>query len=145
MGLRALGTYDASKKKWGQVHDLARFGLLKCLRNAAGGLLNIRFIPGSTPDLSIHFDRSKIDSIGRPALQELILKLHIYRCTADVGPGSALFEELTAVDGECQQWRYAVLAHRQPRSLFIQANTFLQGDNVVLREYPITKEGLIQS
>lgn len=107
--------------------------------------MNIEFIPNSTPNLVIHFDRSQIESVGRPALQELILKLHIYRCTADIGPGSTLFEELTSVGEEYQQWQEAVFAHREPRSLSIQANTFLEGENVLLKEYTLTKEGLIES
>ena len=38
-----------------------------------------------------------------------------------------------------------MIAHRQPRGLFIHANTFLEGDEIILKEYPMTKEGLIQS
>jgi dipeptidyl-peptidase-3 len=38
-----------------------------------------------------------------------------------------------------------VLDKKVPRKVFVQANTQLQGDNVVLKEYEPTLEGLIQS
>lgn len=70
---------------------------------------------------------------------------YIYRCTADVDAGTMLLKDLTTVEGHFLQWRDAVIEHREPRGLIIHANTFLEGDQVILKEYPLTKEGLIQS
>ena len=33
----------------------------------------------------------------------------------------------------------------QPRKLFLQPNTVVEGDNVVLKDYPLTPEGIIES
>ena len=38
-----------------------------------------------------------------------------------------------------------VIRQAKPRKVFVQANTVLNGDSVVLKEYEATPEGLIQS
>ncbi len=122
---------------------------MKHLFEAGGGLLSIvlsQHISGD-PVLEVHLDRDLIPSIGRTALQDLILRLQIYRCTADVLCGEKYMGSLTVVDGIYGRWRDAVLAKRQKRPLFVQANTILgvEDGQVILKQYPATKEGLIQS
>lgn len=69
----------------------------------------------------------------------------MYRCTADASACRAYYEELSAVDGEYLEWRETVLANKPPPFVFVHANTFLDGEKVVLREYEPTAEGVIQS
>lgn len=95
--------------------------------------------------LTVKVDRSKIISHGKPALGEMLLRLHMYRCTADVTACRAYYEDLSEVKGEYLEWREAVLASKPPPLVFTHANTFLEGDEVVLREYAPTVEGVIQS
>lgn len=57
----------------------------------------------------------------------------------------AYYEELSKVDSEYVEWRQTVLARKPPPLIFAQANTFLDGDNVILREYEPTIEGVIES
>jgi dipeptidyl-peptidase-3 len=97
-------------------------------------------------DLTIKLDRTKIESHGRPAVNKFLQKLQVYKATADLMAGKDLYEGITSVD----EWfatkvRPAVLAAAPPRKVFVQANTFIEGDKVVLKEYPATPEGLIQS
>jgi dipeptidyl-peptidase III len=33
----------------------------------------------------------------------------------------------------------------QPRKIFVQPNTFVENDKVILKEYPLTAEGAIES
>lgn len=51
------------------------------------------------------------------------------------------------MDGRFLAWRETVLANKPPPLVFVQANTFLDGDDgeVVLKEYEATVEGVIQS
>lgn len=49
------------------------------------------------------------------------------------------------MDGHYLEWRRVVLAQKQPEWVFVQANTFLDGEEVYLKEYEATPEGLIQS
>lgn len=95
--------------------------------------------------LTVRVDRSKIRSHGKPALREMLLRLHMYRCTADVTACRTYYEDLSEVSGEYLEWREAVSANKPPPLVFTHANTFLDGDEVVLREYEPTIEGVIQS
>lgn len=90
-------------------------------------------------------DRTKILTQGKQALGDMLLKLHIYRCTADVTACRPYFEDLTIVESEHEAWRDVILANPGPRRNFVQSNTFLEGGTVTLKEYDPTNEGLIQS
>jgi dipeptidyl-peptidase III len=95
--------------------------------------------------LLVKVDRSKILSHGRPAIGDLLLKLHIYRCTADVDSCKAFYEELTRVEGVFLEWRSIVMAKKSLRQIFVQANTFLEDGEVYIKEYEPTVEGVIRS
>ncbi len=95
--------------------------------------------------LTIRVDRSKIITHGKPALGSMLLRLHMYRCTADVESCREYYEELSNVDGEYLGWRQTVLANKPPPLVFTQANTFLDGETVLLKEYDPTLEGVVQS
>lgn len=95
--------------------------------------------------LTVRIDRSKIFSHGRPAIQKLLLKLHIYRCTADVDECTGFYEDLTRVDGVFLQYRELVLRKKVLDDIFVQANTVLVNGEVQLREYEPTARGIIKS
>lgn len=98
-------------------------------------------------DLTVHLDRSKILSHGRPAVAAFLQKLQVFKATADIKRGAELYEGMTDVDDFfAQKVRPAVLAAAQPRKVFCQANTVLGEDGEVeLREYEATAEGMIRS
>lgn len=95
--------------------------------------------------LTVRADRSKILSHGKPALGDMLLRLHMYRCTADVSACREYYEDLSEVTGVYLEWREAVLVSKPPPLVFAHANTSLEGDEVVLKEYEPTVEGVIQS
>ena len=99
-------------------------------------------IPGS---VLIKFDRSKMFSHAKPAIAELLLKLHIFRATANVTEGMALYEELSRVDERMYSLQQLIVAMGRPRKQFVQANTFIEGEDVVLREYEASAAGIVQS
>lgn len=51
----------------------------------------------------------------------------------------------TSVEGRYLQWIRIILSYRGPRLNYVHANTFLLDDQVVLKEYAATSEGIIQS
>jgi dipeptidyl-peptidase-3 len=95
--------------------------------------------------LTVHIDRAKILSHGKKAIGGLLLKLHIYRCTADVETGRRWYEDLTAVDDYWLKIRGIVLRNKTPKPLLLQGNTFLEAGLVSLKEYEPTVDGMIQS
>ena len=144
-GLRALENYIDDDNKWDQAHSRAHFAMFRVLLDAKDSFLTVQH-DITTDSLTVHVDRSKILTHGKPALGQLLLKLHIYRCTADVTACRQYFEELTRVEGIFAEWRRIVIANKRPRQILVQANTFLdENGNIELKEYEPTIEGMIQS
>ncbi|EDP51443.1 dipeptidyl peptidase III [Aspergillus fumigatus A1163] len=129
-GLRALENYNPSTKKWGQAHSRAHFGMLQHMLQSQ--------------NLTIRVNRFLLQE-GKASLGRMLLRLHIYRCTADMRSCREFYEDLTTVHEEALGWREVVLMKKDPPLAFCHANTFLQGDRVILREYEPTVRGLIQS
>ena len=124
----------------------ARFALLQVFLRAGGGFCKLEHAKDDLSDLTIKLDRSKIESHGRPAVNEFLQKLQVFKATADLEAAKRLYEDVTDVD---EWWagkvRPEVIRQAKPRKVFVQANTFLEGDRVVLKEYRATPEGMIQS
>jgi dipeptidyl-peptidase-3 len=145
-GVVALEFWDPRSRKWGQAHMQARFSILRAFLDAGDDFIKLVHSKEDLSDLEIRLDRSKILTHGRPAVERYLQKLHIYKSTADVTGGTKLYDEVTSVD---DWWgtkvREVVLQKKVPRKVFVQANTKLEGDKVVLKEYEPTLEGMIQS
>ncbi|GAB7350859.1 hypothetical protein MBLNU459_g1385t2 [Dothideomycetes sp. NU459] len=145
-GVAALQFWDASSRKWGQAHMQARHAILKVFLTEPEFCKLEYKDTDKLSDLTVKIDRSKIISHGRPAVEKFLQKLQVYKATADLKNGKELYEGITNVDEFfATKVRPAVLAAAQPRKVFVQANTVLDGDKVVLKEYPSTPEGMIQS
>ncbi|KAL2816147.1 peptidase family M49-domain-containing protein [Aspergillus granulosus] len=135
-GLVALEFWDPKTKKWGQAHMQARYSILRTFLDAGDDFVKLAYTKEDLSDLEIKLDRSKILSHGRPAVEKYLQKLHIYKSTADVKAGKALYDDITSVD---EWWgtslRDLVLKNKIPRKVFVQGNTILEGDEVILKEY----------
>ena len=143
-GLRGLQNYNIDSGKWGQAHSRAHFAMMKCLLTEGNGAVSID-CKSSEDRLTVYVDRSRIISDGKPALGRMLLRLHMYRCTADIASCRAYYEDLSKVDGDYVEWRRIVISQQQPKWVFVQANTFLEDGRVILKEYDATPEGVIQS
>lgn len=124
----------------------ARFAILQVFLRSGGNFCKFEYSKEDLSDLKINLDKTKIHSHGRPAVDDFLRKLHIFKSTADFAAASKLYDDYTNVD----EWyatklRPEVLRQAKPRKVFVQANTFLDGERVVLREYEATPEGMIQS
>ncbi|VDB82956.1 unnamed protein product [Peniophora sp. CBMAI 1063] len=146
-GLRALEFYDPKTKKHGQAHMQARLGITQHLiKGGIAKLEEVRDASGKLENVYVRVDRDAVLKRGKEVTGTLLVDLQVRKSTAD-GPGArAFYAELTTPlpgwDGEI---RDIVLAKKQPRRQFVQPNTILEGDKVVLKEYPLTTAGVIQS
>ncbi|KAE9364218.1 dipeptidyl peptidase III [Stipitochalara longipes BDJ] len=143
-GLRALENYNLEDHKWGQAHSRAHFGMFKCLLAAGGDFLAVTH-DKSLGKLTVSIDQTKISTHGRPAIASLMLKLHIWRCTADVKNCREYYVDLTEPTGIYLEWRRIMLGKQTAKQVFVQPNTFIRGGEVFLKEYEPTVEGMIQS
>jgi len=146
-GVAALEFWDPKSRKWGQAHMQARYSILRTFLDAGPEFASLDYTKDDLSDLTIKIDRNKILSIGRPAVEKYLQKLHIYKSTADVEGGTKMYNDITHVDDFfAEKLRPAVLAKKTPRKVFVQANTVVGDDGkVTLKEYDATPEGMIRS
>ena len=143
-GLQDLQNYNIESGEWGQAHSRARFAILKCLLKDGNGFMTID-CNSAEDQITVHVDRSRILTHGKPALGRMLLRLQMYCSTADVKNCRHYYEELSRVEGQYLEWRRIVLGKVPPRWVFVQPNTFLQGEEVILKNYDATPQGVIQS
>ncbi|KAI5997175.1 peptidase family M49-domain-containing protein [Pisolithus albus] len=146
-GLRGLEYYDPITKKHGQAHMQARLGITTFMVNE--GLVRFEEVRGSNGELEniyVRVDREKVFKEGQSIVGKLLLELQVLKSTAD-GPGARKFytELTTPLPGWTGEIRDVVLKLKQPRKMMLQPNTFVDGGEVVLKEYPLTAAGMIES
>lgn len=145
-GVAALEFWDPKSRKWGQAHMQARFSILRTFLNAGVEFCELEYKEDDLSDLTIRLERSKILELGRPAVEQYLQKLHIYKSTADVEAATKMYEDITNVDSfYADKVRPAVLRKKTPRKVFVQANTVEKDGKVELKEYDATAKGMIQS
>ena len=145
-GVAALEYWDPKSRKWGQAHMQARYSILRTFMDAGEDFCQLKSTKDDLSDLEIYLDRSKILSHGRPAVESYLQKLHVYKSTADFEAGKKLYDDITSVGSWwAEKLRPVVLSKKQPRKVFVQANTVLQGEDVKLVEYEPTVEGMVKS
>ncbi|KAL3434216.1 peptidase family M49-domain-containing protein [Aspergillus tetrazonus] len=143
-GLRGLENYDPVTKKWSQAHSQAHYAIFRHLLRDSPNLYMVVSDTGAST-LTVKLDRSRIVHEGRPSLGRMLLRLHIYRCSADIASCRDFYESLSNVDFEALTWRDIIVAKKDLPVVFFQANTFIRSDAVELREYEPTARGVIQS
>lgn len=129
----------------------ARFVILRVLLEAGEGLVTIKFTTGSDgkPDATITLDRSKIISVGKPAVEKFLRKLQVYKSTANVEGGTKMYGKYSTVSNsgvlDFITLRETVLLRKEARKMFVQVNTYLEDKDVHLKEYESSAAGLICS
>ncbi|XP_015439984.1 PREDICTED: dipeptidyl peptidase 3 [Dufourea novaeangliae] len=146
---KALEMYQPSTKKWLQAHSQARYVLLRVCIEAGDGFVNV-VESESGKNLLFSVDRSKILTVGKRAIGDFLNKLQIYKSTGDIDAAKEMYEKYSEVPEAgphpWAHWRDIVLAHKEPRKIFVQSNTFINGsDEVHLKNYEPSFAGLIQS
>jgi dipeptidyl-peptidase-3 len=103
-------------------------------------------LENTSDDLIIHLDRKKITSDGVPALAQFLKKLQVYKSSADIEGGRKFYDRYSAMTDDFKSHREVAMKIKPNRTQWIQPNMFLDDDGKVeLREYPASKEALIQS
>ncbi|ODM87210.1 Dipeptidyl peptidase 3 [Orchesella cincta] len=157
---KCLEMYQPKTSSWMQSHSQARFVILQVLIEAGEGLVTVVEKTGTDgkPDLELALNESKINTVGRKAISDFLLKLQVYKSTADIKSARSMFDKYSAVNNEGQhpwaKWRDIVLDKKQPRKMFVQPNLSLNGEElypiykfwaVQLKSYDSSPTGLVQS
>ena len=150
-GVKGLEMFSPTSMEWKQAHCQARFVILQVLLEADGGFLKVDEVEGKdgNPDLLISMDRSKLATIGAPAIAKFLIKLQVYKATADIKSARAMYEGYSRVVGEGEHpwltWRDIVISRKKPRSILVQGNTQLENEKVVLVQYEPSPKGMVTS
>ena len=66
---------------------------------AGQDFLTIKEVTGEDgkPDLLISMDRSKIMSVGQPAIAQFLLKLQVYKSTGDIAAAKNMYDKYSEV------------------------------------------------
>lgn len=147
-GVVALEFWDPKSAKWGQIHMQARYSILRTFLDAGDSFCRLESQMEDLSDLTVHLDRNKILTHGRPAVEAYLQKLHVFKSTAAVEAGRALYEKMTSVEGEfwTDKVRGVVLAKKSPRKVFVMVNTVEVAEGKVeLVEYESSMEGMLKS
>ncbi|KAM0787893.1 hypothetical protein ACM66B_003943 [Microbotryomycetes sp. NB124-2] len=146
-GVRALEWYDPKTKKHGQAHMEARLGITQWL--IEHGIVTIEektSESGQLVDAYARVDRKACLERGKDVMGKLLLEIQIRKSTGDGKGAAEFYKKLTAPS---EHWvnklRPLVLAKKLPRKVFVQPRTMVVDDDVVLKEYPATLEGVIES
>lgn len=145
-GIMALEFYNPTAKKHGQAHMQARYAILQVFLRAGQDFVKIEETEDADgKNLTVHMDRTKILSVGKPAVDDFLQKLHVYKMTADYTNGSAFYLDHCVVNDQFVKWRDIVIARKQPRKLFVQGNSFEKDGKIEWKDYEASREGLISS
>ncbi|KAI0758138.1 aflatoxin-detoxifizyme [Fomes fomentarius] len=146
-GIRALEFYDPATKKHGQAHMQARLGITQHLfKSGIARLEEIRGADGSLENAYVRVDREKVLKEGKASAGKLLIDLQVRKSTADGAGAREFYTELTTpFPGWEGELRDLVLRKKLPRKIFVQPNTFIENDEVVLKEYPLNAAGAIES
>ena len=103
------------------------------LLEAGQDFITIKEIEGEDgePDLLFSMDRSKIESVGKPAMAAFLQKLQVYKSTGDFEAAKAMYEHYGNVTDTgkypFKKWRNIVQARQTARTIYVQANTKIVG------------------
>ncbi|GIY60093.1 dipeptidyl peptidase 3 [Caerostris darwini] len=150
-GIEGLQMYNPKTQSWLQAHAQARYVILQVLLECGDDFVKVEKVEGTdgNPNLLLTMDRSKIISVGKPAIGKFLGKLQLYRSTADIASAKAMYDKYSAVTTGTKypflDYRDIVMARKKPRKLFVQTNTFIEDGKVVLKNYEPSASGMIES
>ncbi|EFA80210.1 dipeptidyl-peptidase III [Heterostelium album PN500] len=141
-GICALEFYSPASKSWKQAHMQGRYAILQVLLRAGQGLVKLDI---TNDNVLISLDRTKIESVGIPAIGEFLKRIMVLKATANVVEANKLFDDYTAVPEDFLKLREIVLQQKKPRKVFVQAHTYIANGEVVLQEFNDNAVGVIES
>lgn len=145
MGVNSLEFYNQKDAKWMQAHSNGRFVILQVLIEAGEDFVKVEKIEkDEKPWILATIDNSKIESVGLPALKQFLLKLNVFKATADLENATKMYQGYSTVNNHFLEIKSIVESNRTERSIEIQGNIKQNSpDDFEYVEYPLTFEGLI--
>ncbi|CAG2166263.1 unnamed protein product [Oppiella nova] len=166
-GVEALQMYNTNSNKWGQAHAQAWYVILRVLlvtieyidKSSTDGLyfelsfvhkiIDVLVVFRKTGSIDTTLDRQLIESVSRKAIEDFLLRLQTYKSLGDMESAHQMFDAYSQVSDTLEHpfltYRAVVMDRHKPRVLFVQSSTEVIDGKVVLKTFPTTDEGLIES
>lgn len=138
---KAFEMYQPVTKTWSQAHAQARYVLLRVCLEAGGDFVNV-VETEEGKNLRMTVDRAKIFTVGKKAIGDFLLKLHVYKSMGDVESAKELYDRYSEVPESGKhpwaRWRDLILSRKEPRKIFVQPNTFINGSYTSTQHFKIS-------
>ncbi|EDV24047.1 uncharacterized protein TRIADDRAFT_63309 [Trichoplax adhaerens] len=149
-GLLGLEFFTPETNSWKQAHMQARFVITRVLIDAAVVTISEMTGEDGKPDLLITLNRDRIATDGKDAIGKFLCKMQVYKATGDYEAAKSMYEHYSTVAEQPNlpliKFRNIVLNRKQPRPMFVQCHTSVNGeDEVDFTEYESNVEGMIKS
>lgn len=139
-GIRSLLMYDIKSKRWGQAHSHARYVIFNVLRES-----KIFKITKTKNDFKVDLSLDKINNEGIKCISDFLIKLQVYKSTANFKEASKLFNKYSSIDKYVLDLREIVRKKKKSRSVFIQPTLKMKDNKVIYKSYKNTIESAIKS
>lgn len=127
---KAAEMYQPSTGTWLQAHAQARYVLLRVCLEAGQGFVNV-VETEEGKDLLMTVNREKIFTVGKKAIGDFLLKLQVYKSMGDIESAKEMYDRYSKVPESGThpwgRWRNIILSRKEPRKIFVQSNTFIDG------------------
>ncbi|KRX04492.1 hypothetical protein PPERSA_06045 [Pseudocohnilembus persalinus] len=149
MAIQGLEFYNLEAKKFGQAHINGRWVILQVLLEAGNDFIVIEKTKDSNgkDTIKIKMDRDQCLTTGKEALKNFLLKLQVYKSTADFAKAQEMYGNYSKVSDKFLEIRQIVLDNKKPRRLELQGH--LERDHLTgklnYKTFEETFEGVIES
>lgn len=131
-GILGISAYNLDKKEFTQAHSRARYVIYKVLEEAS--VLKIEFNELEN-DFIINVNRELIPTVGLSALTDFLVKLNIFKATADYENAKILFDQYSFVSDYNLKIKEICENNQKPRTMYIQPTLKLAHNNVEYVKY----------
>jgi len=123
-GINALEYYNCNTKSFTQAHMNGRFVILQVLLEAGNGFIKIeKCFNAEEPGkewISASFDTEQILTTGKTAMSNFLLKMNVFKATADFKRASEMYQGYSQVNDFFLSLREIVIANKKPVRVELQ-------------------------